>query len=45
MRCGVDWDIAHSLDPVRRRAYVVFYGQMDGNEWDFILNKWKPPPK
>lgn len=38
----MDWDIAWSLEPNRRRALVIFYGQMDGNEWDFDKADWKP---
>lgn len=41
----MDWDIAHSLPPKRRRAYVVFYGQLDGGEWDFARGRWKEKPK
>ena len=41
MKQGIPFDVAHSLDPLTRRAYCVFYGQLEGGEWDFEQMQWK----
>lgn len=41
MKNNVPWDVAHSLPPARRRAYCVYYGILDGGEYDFDRLQWK----
>lgn len=39
---GFPWDVAHSLDPVKRLAYCITLGQNDGGEWDWATMTWRP---
>jgi hypothetical protein len=41
VKCGVPWDVAHSLEPERRLAYVVYYGELEGGVWDYDRMTWR----
>jgi hypothetical protein len=42
VKYGVHWDIAHSLDPIHRRALCIFYGELEGvSEWNFSQSRWQ----
>lgn len=41
MKYGVPWDVAHSLDDEPRLAYVIYYGQLEGGEWDWDAMTWR----
>lgn len=40
-RNGVPFDVAFSLPPEDRLAWVVALGQLDGGEFDFAALRWK----
>ena len=40
-RNGVPFDVAFSLTPDERLAWVVALGRLDGNEFDFTTMSWK----
>lgn len=41
MKNGVPFDVAFSLDRDRRLALCVFYGTLEGGEWDFAAMTWR----
>jgi hypothetical protein len=41
VRNGVPFDVAFSLPPEDRLAWVVALGTLDGNEFDFGVMRWK----
>ncbi len=43
-RNGVPFDVAFSLDPADRLAWVVAIGRLDGREYDFATMSWKEWP-
>ena len=38
---GVPYSVAFALEPDERLAYVVIFGQLDGNDFDFDRGQWK----
>jgi hypothetical protein len=40
-RNGVPFDVAFSLTPDERLAWVVALGELDGHEFDFATMGWK----
>jgi hypothetical protein len=40
-RNGVPFDVAFSLEPDDRLAFVVALGRLDGGEFDFSTLTWK----
>ena len=43
VRNGVPFDVAFSLDPDERLAWVVVFGTLDGGEFDWQAREWKVP--
>ena len=43
LRNGVPFDIAFSLLPEDRLAWIVAIGQLDGREFDFARMEWRQP--
>lgn len=41
MWSGVPWGLAHEMEAERRRAYCVYFGQLEGGEYDFDAMCWK----
>ncbi len=41
VRNGVPFDVAFSLSPEDRLAWVVALGTLDGREFDFAAMRWK----
>ena len=41
MKNGVPFDVAFSLPPDERLAFVVVLGRLDGGEFDFVAMRWK----
>jgi hypothetical protein len=41
VRNGVPFDVAFSLPPEDRLAWVVAIGTLDGNVFDFATMRWK----
>jgi len=42
-RNGVPFDVAFSLSPEERLAWVVAVGSLDGRVFDFDMMKWEEP--
>jgi hypothetical protein len=40
---GVPWDVAWSLSPARRLAYIVVAGELDGGSFDWHRLAWREP--
>jgi hypothetical protein len=40
-RNGVPFDVAFSLTPEDRLAFVVAIGRLDGGSFDFTRHRWK----
>ncbi len=38
---GVPFDVAFTLEPHEVMAWSIIFGQMDGNEWDWVNSCWK----
>ena len=43
-RNGVPFDVAFSLSPDERLAFVVALGRLDGRSFDFATMSWKEAP-
>lgn len=41
VRNGVPFDVAFSLPPDDRLAFIVALGSLDGNEFDWSTGAWK----
>ena len=41
MSKGVPWDQAWEMEPGRRRACCIFYGQLAGGTYDFESMRWE----
>lgn len=44
LRNGVPFDIAFSLPPEERLAWIVAFGQLDGERFDFTRMEWMRAP-
>jgi len=44
LRNGVPFDVAFSLPPEDRLAWIVALGRLDGREFDFIRMEWRQSP-
>ena len=40
---GVPFHEAFALSPVRRTAYLIVFGEIDGHAWDYVNHRWKDP--
>ncbi len=40
MKNGVPFDVALSFSPRERLAWVVYFGRLEGGEWDFDRMEW-----
>jgi hypothetical protein len=38
---NVPFDVALCMEPDERLAWCVFYGQLEGHEYDFDRMRWK----
>lgn len=46
VKSGVPWEVAWSLSPERRLAYVVVFGELEsGLQYDWKRMRWPDPPK
>lgn len=43
MKNGVPFDVAWSVEDEEAMAWAIIFGQMDGNQWDWNLMRWKKP--
>jgi hypothetical protein len=40
IKCGVDFDLAWSMAPDERLAYVIRFGELDGGKFDWDEFRW-----
>jgi len=38
---GVDFDVAHSMEPFEVMAHTIAFGEFEGGEFDFHAFRWK----
>jgi len=43
VRNGVPFDVAFSLDPRERLAWVAIMGRFDGGDFDWATESWREP--
>ena len=42
VRNGIPFDVAFSLPPADRLAWVVVLGELEGHSWDHEAGSWQP---
>jgi hypothetical protein len=40
---GVPFDIAFSLGPIDRLAWIIIFGELEGGRFDFEAMRWRDP--
>lgn len=40
VKSGVPWDVAMTLDPVESAAFLIAFGTIDGDKFDWEAGRW-----